>query len=439
MRTPAAARLSRRNLRALAFVAACLAAQVWAWPVGAETLVETRVKFLGSDQPMGDYNHVAVSPNGERLACIVTAVGMKSWVLCDGQKGPVYDRVGLPGAWPAFSSDGERLAYMATRAGRGSVVVCDDEETPCVDWGRFAFSPDGKHIAFIGRPTDRTIGMMQDGKLLRARSPMGPPVFSPDSRRLAFRSRPRSGEQCVVCDEKPGAAYEKVELPAFSADSRQIAYAALRGGTWTVVVGAAARGSYDEVTDIGFSPDGKVACRTRTGKKWRVVRGDRKEPEFDDVSRPVFSRDGKHFAYAAKEGDEWLVVRDGKKEGTRGKTIDNLVFSPDGARLACVVARDGKESVACDGKEGTAFDKITWVGFSSDGAHLLYAAALDYGIRSVFVCDGVAGPVHQHVLVPERVGATPGKARYVVVDTVGKPEDMKGDAWLVEADLPARP
>jgi len=56
---------------------------------------------------------------------------------------------------------------------------------------------------------------------------------------------------------------------------------------------------------ITFSPDGKrIAYAARDGDKWFVVVDGKEGNRYDDILKytPVFSPDSKRVAYAAKEG-----------------------------------------------------------------------------------------------------------------------------------------
>ena len=71
------------------------------------------------------------------------------------------------------------------------------------------------------------------------------------------------------------------------------------------------------------------------------------------------SPDSKQVAYAAKVGDEWFVVVNGKK----GKQFSGIgsgtpIFSPDSQRVAYIAGVDYKQLVVVDGKKGNQYDAI---------------------------------------------------------------------------------
>ena len=73
------------------------------------------------------------------------------------------------------------------------------------------------------------------------------------------------------------------------------------------------------------------------------------------------------------------------------------------------------------------------MGFSPDSEHLGFAVAR--GGKKLLVCDGIEGPEHDEILIPERFADVPGKLRYVTIDA-GKETGTK-DFYLVEVDWPA--
>ncbi len=94
-------------------------------------------------------------------------------------------------------------------------------------------------------------------------------------------------------------------------------------------------------------------------------------------------------------------------------SIDQVVLSPDGRRLAYVVGVAGQARLVLDGKEGPAFEGIDRPAFSGDGKHIAYAAKLGDTWR--VVVDQVPGPAA--ATVP--AGPLPAKdgSSFVAVET----------------------
>jgi hypothetical protein len=116
---------------------------------------------------------------------------------------------------------------MAYQAGHGAAefVVLDGVEQPAHSRiGNMAFSPDGKHFAYLANDNDKA---------------------------------------CVIIDGKQGPDYEDTNDAwpvSFSPDSKRIACVALKGGKVRVIVDGAASDAFDDVYGGGpvFRPDGTL-------------------------------------------------------------------------------------------------------------------------------------------------------------------------------------
>ena len=146
--------------------------------------------------------------------------------------------------------------------------------------------------------------------------------------------------------------------------------------------------------------------------------GSTKETPLGDFSTGTFasaltvSPDGAHIAFIRKNGAKQVVVRDGlagqeydqipgtlpleysdlrdfaaQNWGGEPDQGPNLLFSPDGSRLACAAKKGGRMIAVVDGEEGKPYDAIFSFLWSDDSKHLAYGAKRS-GSR-VMVVDGV--------------------------------------------------
>ena len=447
-------------------------------------LTETQVKNLGVLPFDKKINYVTVSPTGERLAYELRQED-QSYLICDGKPGPGYESVSRP----VFSPNGQRLIYGAsrksalrTRRGRHSFLVCDGKELG-LEYDRSGgplFSPDSQRLAF--QAAERGSGVVVcDGKeVYRDRGGAGWLVFSPNSLHLAFF--PRAGA-FVICDGKPLPAWESAgtgDAPVFSPDSRHLVYWARQKGSWFlvqaelrddewVVPREQPKGpTYEGFGDgPAFSPDGKhVACIAKTDGKIVMVLDGKSVGTGEEISHPLFSPDSERMAYISHKGKQWFIVYDGEEsppydylEGYR------RVFSPDSKHLAYIgwrgwrgmtdealeewSRRGAKWVLVCDGRSAPA---VTWQGgrytwpqtpvFSPDSRHLAWFATR--GKDQFVVVDGIEGPKHAFVRIPQKYCWLEGKAITPGVDPA--PTDKNGtlryvvgdgkEAWLVEVDWP---
>src|SRR6266581_6965744 len=143
------------------------------------------------------------------------------------------------------------------------------------------------------------------------------------------------------------------------------------------------------------------------------------------------SPDARRVAYAAGAGGKkydattgkgkLVAVIDGQEAGKPydslgGTSLGEIIFSPDGKRLAYVASNSGKWFVVVDGKEGKKYDGlVSALSFSPDSRHVVYTDGGDYydiggflfspdskrvthvvstGPQSVVVVDGQDGEYH---------------------------------------------
>jgi Tol biopolymer transport system component len=310
---------------------------------------------------------ITFSPDGARLAYVADR-GDTSLVVLDGAAGKAYDAV-IDGSL-TFSADGARLAYVALTGGKEVLVLDGAEGIAYERFGPPRFSRDGKHVACVATATGSSAVVLDgnEGRALRGDDQVHPAslAFSPDGERLAYVVGP-PGRMRAVIDGAEGKAYEQVYdgSIAFSPEGRRVAYMAKRAGarrgpSAVVVIDGNDDKPHDGVVPgtLRFSADGRrVAYLAEnvgadgTVRRCAVVDGVA-GTAYDWVrDAPVFSPDGRHFAYVAERrkpgapgtpgdvtGFESLVVVDGTDAGPYPWVRGDLVFTPDGLRLAYMAA-----------------------------------------------------------------------------------------------------
>jgi Tol biopolymer transport system component len=146
----------------------------------------------------------------------------------------------------------------------------------------------------------------------------------------------------------------------------------------------------------------------------------------------ALSFDGTHFAYPAFRDKKPLLVIDGQGGpvyDNRGLSIGgpkDLIFSPDGKRLAYVAAEGSLRHLSfrlvVDGKAGAEYDEIFNLIFSPDSKHIAFAAEI--GKHLTVVEDGHPGTEYDEIYGPAFspdskhvvFGAQQGKKSFVVVN-----------------------
>jgi hypothetical protein len=120
---------------------------------------------------------------------------------------------------------------------------------------------------------------------------------------------------------------------------------------------------------------GTVMAPVRVQGKWalaengEIIWGQR----FIQLWQTQFSSDGKKLAaIVSPKFGRWTVAVDGFPwSATFGDMVTDLVFSPDGSRIAATVKDNGRWTVAADGRSWqNTFDAVGKPVFSQDGRQL---------------------------------------------------------------------
>ena len=228
-------------------------------------------------------------------------------------------------------------------------------------------SPDGKHIARVGRK---------------------------GSRQLVVRNGVGDQPYDEICQLNQAGI--NFGMPRFSADSSRLIYIARRGSDYFVVVDGIEQGPYSQSA----------------------------------ITSLVMSEEGNHYAYAIQqffssyavqqlfEGkkqieekeDYAMVVHDGKPSVRFWHLEKPIVLSPDGTRIAYRV--QGRESksrreywrMVVDGNAGPKFTPSSHpvqMAFSADSKHFFYAHNTDQSGTSVIVVDGKPRGSYTKILYPQ--------------------------------------
>lgn len=251
----------------------------------------------------------------------------------------------------------------------------------------------------------------------------------------AMERRKIQAKEFVVLDGKEHKGYDNISEAWFTADSKYFIYRA-EGGTNDIIVINDKEKLYEQVKQGGkassfgsitFSPDGKrfgyivgEGCYEKEEiseaghkgllkkcKNYFVVVDGIEGKKYENIRDLIFSPNGQRVAYIVDEGNKNFVVVDGE-EGKKYNEILSLSFSFDGKRIA-YLAWEGKSYaeremlVVVDGKESKRYRDINIMGgsiFSPNGQHYAYKA-VDYSTQSIeefIVFDGEEGKKYDKII-----------------------------------------
>ena len=313
------------------------------------------------------------TPDGRHFGYAATA--RKQWfVVVDGRirirssEPPTArtTRVGRGGSSIfALSSDGTRVA-LATEKGGKAFVVLDGKRGPVyekVEPDSITFSPDSRHLAYMARNGSEAFVVL-DGKPQQGYDALavGSLRFTSDSRHLVYGALEK-GRWTVAMDGKPGVWHDKIVgvSPTIGGTGR-VAYIAQDNGKWFVILDGRRGPAFDHISaeHLTFSPDGnRLAYAAKRGERVVAVVDGQIGRGYDSLGDLQFSPDGKSFAYSARSGDKRQVIRDETAGLAASAEIGRLRFSPDSRHLAYFVELEPtKHTIVVDQEAGPVYDAL---------------------------------------------------------------------------------
>jgi dipeptidyl aminopeptidase/acylaminoacyl peptidase len=295
-----------------------------------------------------------------------------------------------------FNSNYSHFAYAA-KNGNDVSIYLDGTLIPIsgsfpYEISDFAFSPDGKHFAFmVKRMVGKNTGILEPNNL----------------------------KYTLYFDGKPSRTYDYITALTFSPNGERYAYRASDGRGDRLVVDGVEQATYTQIDDdvIAFSPDGKrLAYRIEDGhqRAYFVIDGVRQGIQTDPSSLDgfVFSSDSQHYAYVyLKNADslEYGIILDGvTMQKTENSAPQSLRISPDDKTVAYIIQPpEGQYVIVGNNKYGpfermSILEKDDKVIFDSDGNHFAFRATKKivdpvYGVpipnAAIVVSDGkILGP-----------------------------------------------
>jgi hypothetical protein len=327
------------------------------------------------------------SEQGRGVAYIAKK-GDKEWVVHNGNPENPHAEI----AHLTISPDGQRVSYRCALVNKQQLVSDGVARQVFDNVREQVYSPDSRHLAYLVQIADRT-GLVLDEALVEDSSIFGDFFFTQDSTKLVYSLR-LAGDlraHLVIFDLKTRTKSftEYLETPiAVNRKADRVAVVVQDGDKQRVIDFALASPNevhkselFDVVKNISLGADGRSVAflaekdKSRyivlNGKKERIPDGlsaigspqvrpdlkgagvvlstserynrrsilyhafqgnDLKKEWYEEIQELVYDRVHSSFAYAAKRGERWFVVVDGK-EGPDYDKVVSLMFSPDGRKL----------------------------------------------------------------------------------------------------------
>lgn len=295
-----------------------------------------------------------------------------------------------------FSPNGKRWAYFAERLGDGLYLVVDGKPEKLapdreIDRDSLVWSPDSAYAAYLVRKNHKTrvvqsapaswlasrpgdwfgaregewFDELEDDRIQFARDDrlvykarkgqkwylvvgsrksqgfdgVGPIILGPQGG--AFSTGLKKGTEYALINHKTGSVVEEFD-PLFGHSGDPI-YLAQDDDKTFCVIGFFRQKRFDDIarTRMTLHPvDDAVAYAAREGEMWLVMSASKSNYRWDRVSTPLYSPDGRHLAYTAEIENKWYLVLDEKPIGPFD-LVDVPVFSDDSRHVA-FLARKGR-------------------------------------------------------------------------------------------------
>jgi hypothetical protein len=334
---------------------------------------------------------IALSPDGRR--CAYGALTGGKWrMVVDGVEGRGFDTV----KDPVFSRDGAHVAYQAMGGERWYLVVdAAVSEGTGTRYLQHAFSGDATRIAFIDDVDGHERGRLVVSDLAFRRSATVARgviiLHTSDAGSRAVGIAAGDGQQVVLTLDlaRPeivarGRTFDAVQDVSLGADGANVAYVGERGGKRFVVLNdrEVPMPAGDLVGPLALRPGSPAVGALMVSGGVVFLReffgeGGLREGLYEEAEGLVYSDDGRSHAYAARRGERWFLVLNGKE----GPPFDRVVtprFSPDGTRVAYRARQDGRRFVVVASPGGrvvtqhAGYEQVFPAQFTADGKFVTY-------------------------------------------------------------------
>lgn len=335
---------------------------------------------------------VVLSSDGRRIAYAALVDG-KWRMVVDGKEGRRYDVL----LSPIFSPDGQHVAYQAKEGDKWYIVVDDTRNGGTnASYTTPEFSSDSTLIAYVeAAASNSEMKLIVSDLMFRKQSikkSIGDLLFTTNRAKTRIAAEQVVGAKVRIIDfsfAKPndiheGPLYDVIEKLTFSDDGSSVVYCALKGGKRLLVLNGR-----EELLPKGTLPQLPVGRPDKKGVGVLLTHENRfflhqsfvnnkeKGRTYDEAADLVYSKDSRFYAYAARRGQDWFVVVNGK-EGPAFDRVVSPIFSLDGKWLVYRARKDGRRFVVAANTEGKtirqqpAYEQVFQPVFTPDGKSIAY-------------------------------------------------------------------
>jgi len=253
----------------------------------------------------------------------------------------------------------------------------------------------------------------------------GSPRFTQNRAELYYIAEKEGGDRFLVRDGeelKPtmGSGYKFTVTP----DGAFYAYVAQLDAVRSMVINGQIGPDFTDIWDPAtFSADGQrhIYSAKKEKESFLVVDGQIVSHGFGALKSVIgetFSADGSRWAAGFQlSDDEYVVVVDGKEIGRGQGSPRQIIFSPDGTRVAWLEKQKTSARICLDGQAGPEARDIydeEPPQFSPDGRHLVYFTRDRKEKKMHIVVFG--GEERVHDLIPPRAVFVEGGLEYLAID-----------------------
>jgi hypothetical protein len=335
---------------------------------------------------------VVLSPDGNRIA-YAALIGAKWCIVVDNKEDRTFETV----LTPIFSPNGKHVIYQAKEGDKWYLVVDGIPNSGTIaSYTTPEFSSDSNSIAYIeAAASNKEMRLIVSDLRFAAQSvkpSVGDLLFTSNSAKTRIATTQVANKKLRVIDfpfAKPdltheGQLYDVIEKLAVGDDGESVSYCAIKDGKRLLIFN-----DKEESLPKALLPEFPVIRPDKKGVGVLLITDKQfylhqaffnstvKGKLYDEAAHLIYSKDSSLYAYAARKGDNWFIVVNGKEGPAYDKVVRPLISS-DGTFLVYRARKDGKRFVVVADKNGTtikeqpAYDQVFDLHFTSDEKSVAY-------------------------------------------------------------------